>query len=67
MTTVQVEECRRHTLTVHIVSIQQCEVIAIWDGERSFRSIGLLLSVGRSQPDVRNCIYRLTQESAIKG
>ncbi len=66
MTEVCIAEYRRQTVNVHIVSVQQGEVITTWDGEHSFRSIGVLLSVRRSQPDVRNCTYRLTQESTIK-
>jgi len=48
MTTVQVEERRGHTLNVRIVSVQQGEVVTIWDNEHSLRSIGLLLSIWRS-------------------
>jgi hypothetical protein len=49
-----VEEYRKPTLDVGIVNIQQSEVITIWDGEHSLRSVGLFPLVWWSQPDVWN-------------
>ena len=40
-----VEECGKRTLDVGIVNIQQSEVITIWDGEHSLRSVRLFLLV----------------------
>ena len=54
MTIVYDRERSVLTPNVGIVSIQQSEVITIWDREHIFSSIGIFLLVRRSQPNVRN-------------
>ena len=54
MTLVRDRERSVFTLNVGIISIHQSDMVTIWVREHSFRSIGLFLSIRRSQPDVRN-------------
>lgn len=54
-----------HTLLVAIIHIQQRQVVAVWNGEQGFGSIGLLPLVVWADEDVRHGKHRNNGEDLI--